>query len=122
MTKFRRKINFNSEDKPANLRQIDELLTRKFVKLDEFIQNKFDGVYKKFDELEIWIKRGFDDVDERFDKIDLRFDGIDKRLHGMDSRIRSIDSRLDHMAGEYTTLEKHTKLEKRVKKLESTKV
>ncbi len=49
------------------------------------VDKKFDGVYKRFDEM-----------DEKFDEVDEKFDGVYKRFDEMDEKIDNVRTELKH--------------------------
>lgn len=80
-------------------------------KLAEITMKGFNAVDKRFDE-----------ADKRFEQIDKRFDEVDRMFEIIEGQIGGLDRRLDYHADAHVSWDAHTRLEKRVVKLEHKSV
>jgi hypothetical protein len=78
------------------------------------------------DDLAIMIAKGFRGVDEKMSGLEKRLtgkiDSVDTRLTSLESKVNQMDmrltSQLDNVVLNYTRRDEHSKLEKRVRRLE----
>jgi hypothetical protein len=90
------------------------ILREEFVYLHTYLDTHFEGIYKRFDDIDL----KFIEIDKKFDAIDVRFDGIDKEIRGINSRLDFTNRRIDNHLEDCVRQEQHHRLENRVLKLE----
>jgi predicted RNase H-like nuclease (RuvC/YqgF family) len=92
-----------SASDPARNRT-DPLLLERMVRVEEelkaqrdLMQQGFNAVDKRFEDLIHYMDKRFDAVDRRFESMDKRFESMDKRFESMDKRFESMEKRFSSL-------------------------
>ncbi|MCX7925164.1 MAG: hypothetical protein N2554_05065 [Fimbriimonadales bacterium] len=78
---------------PKQFEQLREEMNARFDAMQEYVDRRFDEVDERFNEVD----RRFDEVDERFNEVDQRFDEVDRRFDASDARHDRTEQRLDRI-------------------------
>ena len=87
--------------------RIDEKFENKFNQLNVYMDTHLDGIYKRFD-----------DIDLKFAAIDARFDEVDKEIRGVNNRLDFTNRRIDNHLEDCVRQEQFERHERRILKLE----
>jgi archaellum component FlaC len=98
----------------TDLKAIEDIVSPRFDKLEEYIDGLRDSVaagfgemderFKQVDERFKQVDERFKQVDERFDEVDRRFDAVDEHFNAIEDRLKTVESDTSRLRGNFMGL------------------
>ena len=85
-------ITNNFENKKEAEKISNEIML-KLSKIEITVKEGFKSVDKRFEDMQRYMDKRFEDVNKRFEGVNKRFESVDKRFESIDKRFESIDKR-----------------------------